>query len=351
MYKRRKRKTKPFFWFFLSLILILGFVLVKPYQIYLKFQYPNYDHLIEIGYTHEEIDFLKETLSLEQYQKLIQFPYLEDAQSYLENPKYASLKDLGYSVEEVNRILSLSEDTIMKLVNQEKMDTQLFMHPYFVEERFDRYLSYQTKNPDLDVELILRRVNTNYDWMRYNHIEEVDLSAGSLILVNKYYQLPSDYVPNLVKSYDGFLFEATASDALIEMCEAMEALNLDFEISNTYRSYETQASIYARYLEKDSQNVVDSFSARPGHSEHQLGLALDFKSKGEDIVYFESTDAYDWLKENAHIYGFIQRYTEDNSIYTGYNEEAWHYRYVGVDMATHIKETQLTLEEALLLGY
>jgi zinc D-Ala-D-Ala carboxypeptidase len=351
MYRRQRRKIKPFFWFFLSAILIAIIVLINPYQRYLNIIYPHYDELMKMGYRHEEIVFLKEGISEENYQRLLQYPYLIDAKDYLENPSYASLKDLGYTIEELAQIMSLSEATILKLINQEKINTEFIMHPFFVEDRFDRYLSYQTKNPNLEVELILRRVNTNYDWMRYNHIEMADLTQANLILVNKYYQLPKDYVPNLVTSYDGFLFEASASASLIEMCEKMEDLGLDFEISNSYRSYDTQARIYANYLQKDPQNVVDSFSARAGHSEHQLGLALDFKSKGEDIVYFESTDAYEWLKENAHIYGFIQRYTEENSIYTGYNEEAWHYRYVGIDMATKLKETQLTLEEALLLNY
>lgn len=330
---------------------MVGIALVQPYQIYLNLRYPNYDSLIQKGYTHEDIESLHERLSEDDFLRLNTYEFLEDAELYLEDSLYAQLRDLGYGILSASKIRTFSEVTLQIILNLDDLNEEILNHDYFVEDRLERYLKYQERYPDKDMTTVLRTVNTNRDWLTYNHIEPVDLSRGTLTLVNKYFQLPKEYVPSLVESYDGFLFEASASSSLIELCEEMERLGLDFKISNTYRSYDTQASIYARYLEKDSQNVVDSFSARPGHSEHQLGLALDFRSSKEDITYFENTDAYDWLKENAHIYGFTQRYTEENSIYTGYQAEAWHFRYVGKEMALVLKETQLTLEEALLLGY
>ena len=330
---------------------MVGIALVQPYQIYVNLRYPNYDSLIEIGYSKERIKSLHERLSEDDFLRLNTYEFMEDAELYLEDSLYAQLRDLGYGIQSATKIRTFSDDTLQIILNLDALNEDLLNHDYFVEDRLERYLKYQERYPNKDTTTVLRTVNTNRDWLTYNHIEPVDLSLGTLTLVNKYYQLSKEYVPSLVESYDGFLFEASASSSLIELCEEMERLGLDFKISNTYRSYDTQASIYARYLEKDSQNVVDSFSARAGHSEHQLGLALDFRSAKEDITYFENTDAYDWLKENAHIYGFTQRYTEENSIYTGYQAEAWHLRYVGKEMALVLKETQLTLEEALLLGY
>lgn len=349
--RRRTRKAKPFFWLILSVLFMVGIALVQPYQIYLNLRYPNYDSLIQKGYIQEDIKSLHERLSEDDFLRLNTYEFLEDAELYLEDSLYAQLRDLGYGIPSASKIRTFSEVTLQIILNLDDLNEEILNHDYFVEDRLERYLKYQERYPDKDITTVLRTVNTNRDWLTYNHIEPVDLSRGTLTLVNKYFQLPKEYVPSLVESYDGFLFEASASSSLIELCEEMERLGLDFKISNTYRSYDTQASIYARYLEKDTQNVVDSFSARPGHSEHQLGLALDFRSSKEDITYFENTDAYDWLKENAHIYGFTQRYTEENSIYTGYQAEAWHFRYVGKEMALVLKETQLTLEEALLLGY
>lgn len=349
--RRKAQKAKPFFWFVLGLGLIVMIALFHPYQIYLNVIYPNYDSLIQKGYSQEDIKLLRESLSESDFLRLNGYEYREDAELYLEDAVYSQLRDLGYGILSASRIREFSEETLAIILKLEALNEDLLIHEYFVENRLERYLSYQERHPDKDTLSVLRTVNTNRDWLTYNHIEPVDLSLGTLALVNKYYQLPQDYVPNLVESYDGFVFEASASSSLIEMCEAMESLGLDFEISNTYRSYSTQATIYNRYLEKDNHNVVDTFSARAGHSEHQLGLALDFRSSKEDITYFKNTDAYDWLKENAPIYGFIQRYTEENSIYTGYQAEAWHYRYVGAEMALVLKETQLTFEEALLLGY
>lgn len=349
--RKRTRKAKPIFWLVLGLGLILIIILVQPEQIYFNLRYPNYDSLIEIGYSKERIKSLHESLSESDFLRLAEYKFMEDAELYLEDSLYAQLRDLGYGIPSATKIRTFSDDTLQIILNLEALNEEILNNDYFVEDRLERYLKYQERYPNKDTTTVLRTVNTNRDWLTYNHIEPVDLSKGTLTLVNKYFQLSKEYVPSLVESYDGFLFEASASSSLIELCEEMENLGLDFKISNTYRSYDTQASIYARYLEKDSQNVVDSFSARAGHSEHQLGLALDFRTAKEDITYFENTDAYDWLKENAHIYGFTQRYTEENSIYTGYQAEAWHYRYVGKEMALVLKETQLTLEEALLLGY
>ena len=88
------------------------------------------------------------------------------------------------------------------------------------------------------------------------------------------------------------------------------------------------------------------YSARPGHSEHQLGYAVDINTVQEK---FKNTKEYAFLKDNAYKYGFIERYKEGKEFITGYGYEPWHYRYVGIDAAKIIYENDLTLEEYLLL--
>lgn len=340
-------------------VLALVFVIVVTIALYfspvkimvLNWKYPSYIDLIQKGYTSNEIKDFHESLSDEEYLLLVSSDYASDIKKQVSNEKYRVLKEKRYTESEADEILSLSDELIQFYLTHDNLNHQydLIHHDYFVLDRYDRYNAYSISNPNLDSETVLRTVNTDRDYELYTHIQMADTSKPNEILVNKYYQLPSNYVPDLYESYLGFMMEKWAAFALSEMCSKMTSLGFDFSISNTYRAYTKQERIYNSYLQTQSQTIVDTYSARPGHSEHQAGLAVDFKSTSEDIVYFANTDAYKWLKENAHIYGFIQRYTEENSIYTGYMAEEWHFRYVGLDLAQIVYETKLTLEEVLVL--
>ena len=109
-----------------------------------------------------------------------------------------------------------------------------------------------------------------------------------------------------------------------------------------YRSYYTQQYLYNSYVSTYGRESADTFSARPGHSEHQTGLAFDVGSIDD---YYGDTPAGIWLKENAHYYGFIIRYPKGKEHITGYKYEPWHIRYLGVDIATDIYNKGVTLEE------
>ena len=91
--------------------------------------------------------------------------------------------------------------------------------------------------------------------------------------------------------------------------------------------------------------MADKYTARPGYSEHQTGLAIDVKDGSGQYAFFKNSDEYKWMKDNAHKYGFILRYPEGKEHITGFSFEAWHYRYVGVDVATFIYENDLTFDE------
>lgn len=336
----------------LFIVFVSGILYLSPLKnSLLQLIYPYYTQLLDKGYRYEEIKQFYRDLDDQQVQFILSSDYSLDILRQAQDDEYRYLIENNYSILDADHILNLSNELKSFYLNHENVIEYqtLIEHDYFVIDFYDRYVDLIEKSKELTVVDVLRRVNTLRDRPLYTKIQSADLSVPSLILVNKYYQLPEDFIPNLEESYLGFMMEEEAAIALDQLCEAMETLNLNFSISNTYRSYDLQTSIYNRYLETQSQAVVDTYSARAGHSEHQAGLAVDFKTKTKDISYFENSDAYAWLVENAHNYGFIQRYTLENSFYTGYQAEAWHFRYIGKELATIVYETKLTLEEVLLL--
>lgn len=163
-----------------------------------------------------------------------------------------------------------------------------------------------------------------------------------VLIANKKYPLPKDYAP-------GENVEARAAFELM----AQEAKTLGFELVafSTYRSYEYQELLYNKYVERDGKENADRYSARPGYSEHQTGLAFDIGEKGREDLWlteaFGQSEAGKWLAENAHRYGFILRYPKGKEHITGYMYESWHFRYLGVELATKVKDSGVTLEEYL----
>ena len=155
-----------------------------------------------------------------------------------------------------------------------------------------------------------------------------------ILIVNKTYPLPSDYDPG--KLSDEYM------DAFYEMQAHAELDGIDLWIQSGYRSYDTQVSIYNNYVAMDGQEAADTYSSRPGHSEHQSGLAADINNPDES---FNGTAAAEWLKNNCYKYGFIVRFPEGKEEYTGYIYESWHLRYVGKEWAKKITESGKSLEE------
>lgn len=113
-------------------------------------------------------------------------------------------------------------------------------------------------------------------------------------------------------------------------------------VCSGFRSYTVQKNLYNSYVRRDGAENADRYSARPGHSEHQTGLAFDINYADDR---FKGTPEASWLAENAYKYGFILRYPEGKEPITGYMFEPWHYRYVGVENAAKIYASGLTLEE------
>ena len=171
------------------------------------------------------------------------------------------------------------------------------------------------------------------------------------ILINKYIYLPNDYVPNnLIEidnnyDYTGKLLVKEAKDNLDKMREDLNKIGLKIRVVSAYRSYQYQLELYNKYKNKDGEKIADTYSARPGYSEHQTGLSIDVDNNIEYYENFENTEEYKWMKENSYKYGYILRYPKDKEEITGYKYESWHYRYVGKDIANTIHNNDLTLEE------
>lgn len=176
------------------------------------------------------------------------------------------------------------------------------------------------------------------------------------VLINKTYQLPQEYVPeNLVTpdvefSTDSEQLRFVAADALESMFTEAAHDNIELLAASGYRSYDYQLDLYQGYVDEYGEAYANQISAKAGHSEHQTGLAIDVTSPvvGHSLTKeFGDTDAGEWVRENGSEFGFIIRYPEGKEDITGYTYEPWHLRYVGEDIAQHIMNNNLTLEEYL----
>lgn len=159
---------------------------------------------------------------------------------------------------------------------------------------------------------------------------------NGILIANKTYALPKSYAPGGLTS--------AADDAFTELKSAAAAQGLTIWNQSGYRSYETQERLYNNYVQRDGKDEADTYSARPGHSEHQTGLAIDLNSISMD---FENTSEFAWVSKNCYRYGFIIRYPKGKESVTGYQYEPWHLRYLGVETATAVYNSGLCLEEYL----
>ena len=168
-------------------------------------------------------------------------------------------------------------------------------------------------------------------------------------VVNKTRPLsPLNYVPSdLTAVGGGQVMRTDAATALAQVIFDAKQAGLPIVPLSAYRSYTTQVGVYNAEVKNNGQKVADSESARPGYSEHQTGLAVDVGGGGCGIEdCFGTTAEGKWLTANAYKYGFLLRYTPDKIAITGYRGEAWHFRYIGKDLALEMHNKGVTtLEE------
>ena len=163
-----------------------------------------------------------------------------------------------------------------------------------------------------------------------------------ILIANKKHPLPSTFAPG----------EDKAARAAFDQMAAKATLSgFTLTAFSTYRAFDYQTTLYERYVARDGKEAADTYSARPGYSEHQTGLAFDIGEVNFEKHWasssFGETEAGKWVAANAHRFGFIMRYPEGKESVTGYMHESWHFRYVGIEIATDIFKRKITLEEYL----
>ncbi|MBQ8255017.1 MAG: M15 family metallopeptidase [Clostridia bacterium] len=197
----------------------------------------------------------------------------------------------------------------------------------------------------------------NIDVSKYLSYIDPENDEEYLIIANRKHPLGKDYKPSnltYVAKGQSWLLRRAAKEAFEAMRLEMQYLGVyDTYNRSTYRSYSFQNTLYNNYIERDKKRypnlshdeivaLVDTYSARPGTSDHQTGLTIDFDPLNES---FEDLKAFAYMRDNAYKFGFILRYPKGKENITGYKYEPWHWRFVGRDAATYIYEHGITLEE------
>lgn len=219
-----------------------------------------------------------------------------------------------------------------------------------VVSQFQKEFSSNDSDGKLD-QWTLAAIDFNYDDRLVKNTDDL------VLLVNKKYFLDENYEPqNLVVPKVPFAIgemklQKVASEALENMFKvAKEEAKLNLVARSGYRSYKTQVQLFARYVKNNGYDEAVKFSAKPGQSEHQTGLAMDITADSVNRLLkysFGETKEGIWTKDNCYRFGFIVRYPADKTEITGYNYEPWHLRYVGKEIAKEIYDQDITLEDYL----
>lgn len=375
--KRKKNNKKK------VLILIIVIILI-PSLVYILMP-KNY------GYNKKAIEVFKENDLYEQIkEKKIYSETLEEAINqnsfnkeyfleyldikYIDDKNFVSninkLLNLGYSSKDINAIYNKIPDSVNIIIDSKynKDIINIINLSYFKIDNLKRYLDYDIMEvksiydisnikKDFNYEDVVTYVNANLDKEYYssdNLISNEDASKID-VLVNKYHKLDENYEPSDLTIIDSKYASGTqklrkeAQIKFEEMASDMAKENLKIYAGSTYRSYTYQKGLYDRYVKKDGFAAAETYSARSGYSEHQLGLAVDIVNGKWDYLS-ENDKEYDYLVKNSYKYGFILRYPRGSEYVTGYMFEDWHFRYLGVELATKVFNSGLTYDEYIARG-
>lgn len=206
------------------------------------------------------------------------------------------------------------------------------------------------KHDDSSVDRVANNIENGAEEVRKiesdaeNKAKSAELNSWNLILVNPDNAMPEDMEVETASTEGGYEVDARVKDALEEMLEACREAGYSPQIISAFRTRETQQYLYDRTANKND-------TAKPGHSEHECGLAIDIIDSSSAgwadplIDKQEELPAQKWLMENCQDYGFILRYPKDKEDITQIIYEPWHYRYVGKEHAKKIMESGVCLEE------
>ncbi len=300
-----KKSTKRFLIIFILavILLIVGIKLIKTYKYHQTYEY----RFLQINYNLDEINILTTKLDNK---------YLDDLLT----------KEYNGSI------------------------PKLLVEKYFMLKNMERYLSFIEKNPDLPFSDIISLVNVNRDRDFYENIEETDTSKGKEMLVNKYHALSKDYeASDIVKvsstyAYAGMNLNKEAYDAFKHLADDAKKEGYTIVILSSYRTFDYQDKLWKERKDLKGIEKADAYAARAGSSEHETGYAIDVADYNHPQNFGEQ-ESFTWMVNNSYKYGYILRYPEGKENITGYDYEAWHYRYLGVELATKVYNEGITFDE------
>ena len=264
------------------------------------------------------------------------------------------LLHLGYDLKDIEVIENkISNIDVKEYFLKEKYDnvTSYINALYFIPKNIDRYVNYYNKNKNMSYDNVILNVNMNLDYEFYTNINTLHDYLDVTTLVNKYNKLPDNYeIDDLVTldeeySSRGEKIREIAYKDLKVMFDKAREDGINLNVISGYRTSEKQNTLFNNSVKKNGIEHALMYSAKMGHSEHQLGLAIDINTTQES---FKNTNEYKWLKNNSYKYGFIERYKENKVNITGFAYEPWHYRYIGIDNATKVFTENITYEEYVI---
>lgn len=261
------------------------------------------------------------------------------------------LGEVGYSDNEIEYVKTRSEEEVNYLLNHKYNVniTKLMKEKYFIFGNLDKYLDIVSDSNDLSS--VISKVNTKASMGWYKEILSTDTSKGELMLVNKFYKLDEEYVPedlvdvSLSYAYEGKQVSKVMYESLTNMIDSAKEKGYNLVVSQGYRSYIDQADAYDSIEASSGTDYADEVAARPGHSEYQTGLSVVVKPLYSEGSNMEESDEHKWIIENAHKYGFILRYPKGKEDITGFSYDAWRLRYVGSKVARIINNEGITFDE------
>lgn len=261
------------------------------------------------------------------------------------------LLHLGYDLKDIEIIENkISNIDTKEYLLKEKYDnvTSYINGLYFIPKNISRYVSYHKLHKDMSYDNVILNVNMNLDYDFYTNINTLHNYLDITTLVNKYNKLPDNYeIDDLItldKEYSkkSEKVRNVIYEDLVRMFDDAKKEGLNLNVVSGFRTNDKQNTLFTNSVKNNGLEHTLLYSAKSGHSEHQLGLAIDINSVNES---FKDTEEYKWLINNSYKYGFIERYKKGKENITGFAYEPWHYRYVGIDAATKIYTENITYEE------
>ncbi|MDR3365125.1 MAG: M15 family metallopeptidase [Clostridiales Family XIII bacterium] len=219
---------------------------------------------------------------------------------------------------------------------------------YYEAARAGRYDAFAAARPELAPGDVVWMVDADLDIPAYTDTHEAPDPDSLHVLVNKHFSLPDDYVPADLVDIGATMMRAEAAGAMQEMIDAAQEEGLTLWSQSGFRSYGIQVSLYNQYSARDGSEAADTYSARPGFSEHQTGLTTDLNTITDA---FGDTPEGVWVAQNCWRYGYIVRYTKENTDVTLYKPEPWHMRYIGQGAAAAMRDLGILSFEEYSVKY